>query len=63
MGGHVDALDHSIRCLDKKLDALLLNEARREGEFSGIKKSALIVATIVTAIINLAWAAVASLVR
>lgn len=43
-------LNASIEKVNEKLEALLLREARRDGEFSGVRRSAIVLATLISSL-------------
>jgi hypothetical protein len=57
-----EALNESIQSLDEKIDQLLIREAHRAGEFSGVKKSAIMLSVLIASIISVAGAVAQALV-
>jgi hypothetical protein len=53
------ALSKSVATLDGKLDQLLIREARRDGEFAGIKRTAMVLSGTISILIAIAGVAVA----
>jgi len=49
-----ERLSIQISDLDDKVDQLLLREARKDGEASGIKKSTAVLSSVISAVISIA---------
>jgi len=58
-----DSLFTKLEALDGKLDALLIREARKEGEFSGIKKTAVVLAAFISFAVSVGAAIVPNFIR
>jgi hypothetical protein len=53
------SLTHVVSDMDNKLDELLLREAHRDGEFDGVKRTAMVLSGTISILIAIAGVAVA----
>ena len=56
------SLSSTVEKIDEKVDLLLLREAKREGEFTGLRRSAVIVAATISIVVSASGVAVAFVV-